>query len=298
MKNTLRLAFVADIHHGKDSFTKMGSHAGRLMAEFGRFVADAKPDAVVDLGDRISDENHETDLRLEREVAEMFREISRPIHHICGNHDRDHLSVAENEAILGQSLGHQTLDLADWRLVLWRADTLIRRPGGFLLTESDLLWLAGVIRGADRPLCIVSHVPVSGHAQTGNYYFERNPASSTYPGAERVRAVLRAATVPVVWVSGHVHWNTLTCVDGIPHITLQSLTESFTTLPESAGSFGLLELSDRILWQVHGRDSFAATLDTAATARRWITPLQPFEDHPEMRQRRLDLERSRKLAAE
>lgn len=287
MADTLRLALVADIHHGHDHFTKKGSASLGLMEEFARFVADARPDAVIDLGDRISDEDRETDLRLEREVAEAFRAVRGPVFHICGNHDRDHLTVAENEAIFGQSLAHQTLDIGGWRVVLWRADSQIRRPGGFLLTEADLLWLAGVVRQADRPLAIMSHVPVSGHAQTGNYYFERNPMSSTYPGAERVRDVLRAARVPVTWVSGHVHWNTLTVVDGIPHFTLQSLTETFTTHPAPAATWALLELGEAIEWRVLGGDPFAATLPAAIAGRRWITPLQPFEDHPELRLRRL-----------
>jgi glyoxylase-like metal-dependent hydrolase (beta-lactamase superfamily II) len=52
MAATLRLALVADIHHGTDHFTKKGSTALGLMQEFARFVADAKPDAVIDLGDR------------------------------------------------------------------------------------------------------------------------------------------------------------------------------------------------------------------------------------------------------
>lgn len=283
----LRIAIVADIHHGEDHFTKKGTAALPLMAEFARFVAEARPDAVIDLGDRISDQDHATDLGLERDVAEAFAPIAAPRFHLCGNHDREHCSVAENEAILGQPLGHRTVDLGGWRLVFWGADTLIRRPGGFLLTEADLLWLAGVVRAADRPLAIFSHVPVSGHAQTGNYYFERNPDASTYPGAERVRAVLRAATVPAAWISGHVHWNTLTHVDGIPHFTLQSLTESFTTLPEPAAAWGLLELDDSIAWRVFGRDPFEARLDTAATARRWMTPLPVFAEHPEIRLRHL-----------
>ena len=283
-----RIAVVADIHHGKDSFTKKGTAALPLMAEFRRFVAEAKPDLVLDLGDRISDENRETDLGLERDVAEAFRGIEAPVMHICGNHDRDHLSVADNEAILGQSLGHATVDLGDWRVVVWRADSRIRRPGGFVLTEADLLWLAGVLRRADRPLAIMSHVPVSGHSQAGNYYFERNPEASTYPQAERVRALLRATGVPVVWISGHVHWNTLTMVDGIPHVTLQSLTETFTTHPDPAGSFALLELSDRILWRAHGRDSFAFDLAAAEAARRWIVPLPPFDQHPEIRLKRME----------
>jgi hypothetical protein len=285
MSSSLRIAIIADIHHGEDHFTKKGSAALGLLDEFRRFVAEARPDLVVDLGDRISDRDHDTDLVLEREVAEALKPIETPLHHICGNHDRDHISVAENEAILGQSLAHQTIDVGGWRLVLWRADALIRRPGGFVLTEADLLWLAGVVRAADRPLAIMSHVPISGHSQIGNYYFERNPGSSTYPGAERARAVLRAATVPVVWVSGHVHWNTLTLVDGIPHITLQSLTESFTTHPAPAAAWSLLELDQSIQLKVFGLDPFEARLDTATTARRWITPLQPFHEHPEIRLR-------------
>jgi hypothetical protein len=261
--------------------TKRGTAALGLMAEFARFVADAKPAAVIDLGDRISDVDTATDLRLEAEVAEAFRAIAAPVHHICGNHDRDHMSVADNEAILGQPLGHATLDIGGWRIVLWRADTRIRRLGrdgfhGFVMAEADLLWLAGVVRAADRPLAIMSHVPVSGHAQTGNYYFERNPNSATYPGTERLRAVLRTASVPVMWLSGHVHWNTITTVDGIPHFTMQSLTESFTTSPEPAAAWALLELDDAIDLRVFGRDPFALRLDAAATMRRWIAPLPEF----------------------
>jgi Icc-related predicted phosphoesterase len=289
--SSLRIAVVADIHHGADSFTKKGSAALGLMDEFARFVAAAKPDLVLDLGDRISDRDHDHDLAREQEVAEAFRSIAAPVFHICGNHDRDFLSVAENAEILGQDLGNQVVDIGGWRIVLWRADSRIRRSatdglGGFVLAEADLLWLAGVVRTADRPLAVVSHVPVSGHGQTGNYYFERNPELSTYPGAGRARAILRAATVPVMCLAGHVHWNTLTVVDGIPHITCQSLTESFTTHPAPAGAWGLLELGAAIDWQVTGLDPFAVRLDVAAAGRRWITPLPPFDQLPEIRARR------------
>ena len=171
--------------------------------------------------------------------------------------------------------------------MLWAADSRIHRPGGFVLREADLIWLAATVEAADRPLVVMSHVPVSGHGQTGNYYFERNPASSTYPGAERARAVLARAKVPLVCIAGHVHWNTLTTVDAIPHLTLQSLTESFTTMPEPAGAFALLELGETIAWTVHGKDPFTARIDPAGTLRRWMTPLQPFDEHPELRQRRL-----------
>src|SRR5215212_11859919 len=131
MAASVRIAVVADIHHGQDHNTKKGSSALSLLSEFARFVEDSQPNAVVDLGDRISDEGHARDLVLQREVAEVFRTISVPRCHLCGNHDRKNLSVAENENILDAPLGHRTIEIGNWRLVLWAADTLIRRPGGF-----------------------------------------------------------------------------------------------------------------------------------------------------------------------
>ncbi len=284
---SVRLAVVTDIHHGAPSAAKRGDAALALMAEFARFVAEARPDAVLDLGDRISDEDPETDRRLMAEVAEVFRAVPAPVHHLCGNHDLDCLSRAENEAILGAELGHATLDMGGWRIVLWRADARIRRGpdhSGFVLAETDLIWLARTVQAADRPLLVVSHVPVSGHSQAGNYYFQNNPASATYPGAERVRAALALARVPLVCLAGHVHWNTITTVDGITHLTQQSLTESFTTQGEPAGAMGLIELDGAVRWEVAGADPIAFAF--RPSAHRWTVPLPDFRSHPGLRARR------------
>lgn len=288
---TLRLAIVADIHHGRPSTAKRGDRALPLMADFAHFVRDAGASHVLDLGDRISDENHDTDLVLEAEVAEAFRAVPGTHWHLNGNHDRDHLSVEDNEAILGQSMSHEVHDLGDWRIVLWRADSRIRRGAdhqGFVLTEPDLVWLARTMQAADRPCLVVSHVPVSGHSQIGNYYFQNNPASSVYPMADRARAALALARVPVVCLSGHVHWNTVTCVNGITHLTQQSLTESFTTGGEAAGAMGVIELGDTVRWEVSGHDPHAFTF--RPTAQRWTPPLPDFRAHPELRAPRLAAE--------
>jgi calcineurin-like phosphoesterase family protein len=288
---TLRLAIVADIHHGRPSTAKRGDRALPLMADFAAFVRDSGADHVLDLGDRISDEDRETDLTLQAEVAEAFRAVPGTHWHINGNHDRDHLSVADNEAILGQPMGHEVVDLGGWRIVLWRADSRIRRGPdhqGFVLAETDLVWLAQTMQAADRPCLVVSHVPVSGHSQIGNYYFQNNPASSVYPMADRARAALALARVPVVCLSGHVHWNTITCVDGITHLTQQSLTESFTTGGEAAGAMGILDLGDTVRWEVAGDDPIAHAF--RPTARRWTPPLPDFRTHPGLRTPRLAAE--------
>ncbi|WP_375261920.1 metallophosphoesterase family protein [Palleronia sp.] len=283
---TLRLAVVSDIHHGLPAGTKRGDAALPLLEEFAHFARDADAHHVLDLGDRISDSDHDTDIRLETEVAEGFRAVEAPVWHLNGNHDRDFLSVAENEEILGQPMGHEVHDLGDWRIVLWRADTRIHRGTdgtAFVLREDDLVWLSRTMQAADRPTLVVSHVPVSGHSQLGNYWFQNNPGLSTYPMADRARAALALARVPVVCLSGHVHWNTLTRVDGITHLTQQSLTESFTTAGTPAGAMGLLELGETVRWQVHGADPFETVF--RPTALRWTPPLPQFAAHPEMRGR-------------
>lgn len=269
-----RICLVSDIHHGANSLTKMGTEAGRLMEEFVTFANQGTPDLVIDLGDRISDVDHSTDLRLEREAAAFFSPLTMPVIHINGNHDRDNLSVDENASILGQSLENEIIDFDDWQLVIWRADSKIHRPGGFILPEEDLIWLAGVIASADKPLAIFTHVPLSGHDQTTNYYFANNAQLSQYAGAtSRIMNMLQTATVPVATFAGHVHWNTLTVIHGQPHFTLQSLTESFTTNPQPAGAFATLELGAEIIWEVHGLDRFYVKLPTDQTRRRWMTPL-------------------------
>src|SRR3954470_4789341 len=113
--SALRLLFITDIHHGPDKGTKKGSEALRLVGECARFANDAKPDAVVELGDRIIDQDRASDLIREREVAEAFRVVDAPIFHIPGNHDRDFLDLADNESIFGQSMANQTVDIGDWR---------------------------------------------------------------------------------------------------------------------------------------------------------------------------------------
>lgn len=273
-----RIAIVTDIHHGAPSLTKRGDRALDLLTDFVDWANAEAPDLVLDLGDRISDVDAETDARLAREVAEVFTGLACPRRHVCGNHDLEHLDVADNARLLGADLGSELLDLGDWQLALWRTDARIRRDGrlGFDCPEADLLWLSQMAQGAEKPTLVAGHVPISGHGQIGNYYFERNAGLSTYPQAARARAMLAQARVPILCIAGHVHWNTVTTVDGIVHLTQQSLTESFTTAGEPAAAWGMLDLDATVRWQVHGHDPIDLRLTPCRG--RWTPPLAPFDD--------------------
>lgn len=269
-----RICIVTDIHHGAQSYTKLGPSAERLMAEFVTYANDKKPDLIIDMGDRISDIDHTTDLRLQKEATEFFAPLQAPVAHICGNHDVNHLSVQDNENIIGQSLSSEIIDIDDWQLIIWRPDTHIYRPGGFVLPESDLLWLAATITQSEKPTAVFTHVPLSGHRQLGNYYFQNNSDSAEYPhSTARVLAILSTARVPLACFAGHVHWNSFNLINGQPHFTLQSLTESFTTTPQPAGAYALLELNSDINWRVFGKDQLSITLPAMQTTKRWIEPL-------------------------
>ena len=282
-----RLCLVTDIHHGPPSMTKRGDAALALMEGFVRFANDAAPDLVVDLGDRITDVDRDTDQRLAAEIAAAFRPVTAPVQHLDGNHDLDNLTVEENGAVLGRTDHHQVVDIGGWRIALWRADAKLYRGvdgRGFVLREADLLWLSRVAQATDRPLLVLSHVPVSGHAQTGNYYFQNNPPGAGYPMADRARAAVAQAGHPVVCMAGHVHWNTVCQIDGVVHLTQQSLTESFTTQGEPAAAWGLLELSDTVRWRVFGLDPIDLTITPKPA--RWTPPLPAFQDHRELALRR------------
>ena len=75
-------------------------------------------------------------------------------------------------------------------------------------------------------------------------------------------------------VSGHVHWNQLHFMDGIPHISLQSISETFTTHPHPAGAWGLLELSDTLNLEVAGRQPIKLTLPLKQMTDHWLPPME------------------------
>ncbi|GLH75878.1 hypothetical protein SSBR45G_07860 [Bradyrhizobium sp. SSBR45G] len=274
---TTRIAVVGDIHHGQDTPTKRGSAALPLLSRFVAEVNAGTVDAVIELGDRISDESPDRDRVLQRQVAEQLARLAVPRHHVSGNHDVACLSLAENATVLDRPTGSRAVVIGRIRCVFWQPDVGLSRARGLHLAPGDLDGLARLLGDDDRPTLLISHVPLSGHAQTGNYYFERNPGHATYAEIASIRAAIAAAPCPVVALAGHVHWSTLTIVDGTPHLTLQSLTETFIS-GEPAEAAAILEIDGDVLhWSVTGRELLSVTLPWARAKSHWRAPLPPFE---------------------
>lgn len=277
----MKIAIVTDIHHGPQSHTKASDWNGiPVLEQFVAYAESVGADLLLDLGDHISDTDHDTDVRSAGEVAAALAKFSGQRAHVLGNHDVVNLTVEENEAIFAQSMASRVIDLGETRLILWQPGVEISMSVGFPPTASGLPWLVDALNQDERPAIIATHVPLSGHSQIGNYYFERNARYSTYPDHAAVRAAVEATGRAAAWLSGHVHWNTVTNVANVQHITIQSLSERFTTMPQTAAAYAILTIEDGSLSvEVFGNDPFYARVPFRKSGdQRWVAPLRPFQE--------------------
>ncbi|MDG2111737.1 MAG: metallophosphoesterase [Actinomycetota bacterium] len=278
MPEPFQIALVTDIHNGRRSLTKRGPEAVRLLGRFAEFVEVESPDLVVELGDRVTDTDPEADRASLEAVARVFDGVTTPRVHVMGNHDLENLSLAENEDYLGQSLTSHSMDVKGWHLVFWQADVHMGLDHEPRLTGDDLAWLASDLAGTDLPAVVFSHVPLDGASMTGNYYFQANPQFGGYGNVDQAQRVISDAGVVALCVAGHVHWNNISRIDGIPYVSLQSLTESYTTQDEAAASWATLTLDERLQWTGHGDDPIELTVNLGGAGRQWTPPLPSFAD--------------------
>jgi predicted phosphodiesterase len=241
----LKIALVTDIHHGPDIGSKKGTFAKRLFGKFQRWLASSGADVMVDLGDRINDEGVEHDRTRLSEVAQWFKQIRLPRHHIVGNHDIQCLSLAENEALLGAPLCSRSVIVNGWRLLFWAVDSRLSKASGFNAKPSELAWLRSELKKQKIPTVIFTHAPLGNGSYTGNFYFEKAvPQLAGYSPkqSEKIREIIERSEAVVMCINGHTHWNAYQCIDGIHYLTLPALTELFPTHPKPTAAWSMLEL--------------------------------------------------------
>lgn len=268
MTRPIRLGFVADVHHGPNEYGKHGERALELLEAALHGLDRANCDAVVDLGDRITDTTPEADLMRTEEVASRWRTLRRPRHHLVGNHDQSVPRDAAERA-LEANLGSHVASYGDLRLVVWNAN--VTYPG-LRLAHDDLSWLERTLAASDAPTVVVSHVPVGGGSLVGNAYFE---TATEGRGRYQDEAAARESIVQhphvLACVAGHVHWNAVHVVDGVVFLTLHGLTERFTTPPHASGAWAMLDVGPATLrWQVRGGDPLLLELPRRRPGQRWI----------------------------
>ncbi|HYG85066.1 MAG TPA: metallophosphoesterase [Azospirillum sp.] len=277
----MKISIITDIHNGMKS--KNCPHVRDLsfplieaVEQFVDQAAHNGADVLLDLGDRIDDVDHVTDLALAKELAPAFKRFPREVVHIMGNHDVVNLSKEDNEAVYGCSFDSRVIDLGEFRLIAWQPNVVFDYVNGrFPPTSGHLGWLVQALLEDDRPAVIASHVSLSGRAQTGNYYHHFHPTYSTHPDHEAVRAAVEKTGRAAIWLAGHSHWNTWSNISNIHHFTIQSFTERYTTYPKTAATHADLIIENgQFALEVHGNDPLYMRLPFQRSgAQFWLPPV-------------------------
>ena len=277
----MKISIITDIHHGKRSLTcpDLRDPEWPVLSAVESFVERAvaeRADAILELGDRIADFDRDSDHRHASELASVFRRFRGERVHVLGNHDAVNLSAADNEAIFESPVQSRVVDLGTVRLVVWQPSVAFDyEQGSFPPASSHLDWLLEALLADDRPAIVATHVSLAGRAQTGNYYHHHAPGYSTYPDHAVIRAAVEKTGRVAVWLAGHSHWNTVTTIAGIQHITIQSLTERYTTYPRTAGAYADLTVDrGHFTLDVYGNDPFHLRLPFRKSGDQpWVPPI-------------------------
>lgn len=244
----VRIAIITDLHYGRDTGNVKGPRALEVLRDISAQIHRLEPDALLELGDRLTDENPDVDRSRLLELARELKRLSYPRHHLLGNHDL--LPRADQEAILEANLGSHSLELRGWKLLF--LDSFNATTGG-VLSEATLAWLARELQDTPLPVAVFSHQPLHGAWMQGNPYFESAFRDAASVGnAEAARAIMEQSGKVRVCVAGHAHWNDARTVNGIPYLTILSASESYWTPGEPSRAWGLLELGDTIKLEVFG----------------------------------------------
>lgn len=268
--SAVRFALISDVHFGPAA-----SHAGKLrklthlseglVAEFCRRMRDElRPDLVINLGDVLEDESVELDRSRYRRFVELLQGIGVPVLHVAGNHDTVYLTPAELCELwqIGAPDVCYSRELSGIHFSVLRT---IEHPGQRIeLPDAQIRWLEADLASATLPVIVLMHHPASEMRLEGNRWFEKNPHVCRVVERRALRQVIEASGKVLAVFNGHVHWNHLDIIRGIPYVTLQSLIENLDDDAPGrvAGAYAVCDLDERrLVMTVYGAEQLRYQLE-------------------------------------
>jgi 3',5'-cyclic-AMP phosphodiesterase len=262
MAGDLTMGIVTDMHFGPEALhegklRKLTHLAGDLTREFVRAMNDeVRPDLVVNLGDDIEDESREADLARYAECQTILRGSHAPLVNVAGNHDMIHLN-RDDLGRIWQRGGplYYALDQGGWHFIVLH--TLEKKDVEIRVPETQIEWLRADLAAARTPTIVLMHHSASEQSLDDSRWWpgrshialvkERADLRRVFEESGRVRAVF----------NGHLHWNHLDVIAGIPYVTVQSLIENLDDdgPGRPAAAHAIVRLSDRrMVVRVRGND--------------------------------------------
>lgn len=236
MSEDITLGLVTDLHFGPEArwhgkLRKLTAKAGELARAFVRRMnEEVKPDAIVNLGDDIEDESPDADRARYGECQSILRGAQAELWNVAGNHDDIHLKHEElldfwrvDPSETGGKL-YRSFDRGGFHFVVLHT----REKKGVDITVGDeqLAWLEGDLKKNSAPTIVLMHHSAAEQDLKGSRWFEGEPHRCLVRERRTIRKMLEAHGDVLAVLNGHLHWNHLDVIRGIPYVTVQSLIEN------------------------------------------------------------------------
>lgn len=227
------IGLVTDLHFGPEAgfggkLRKLTRQAPALAKDFVRHMNEVvHPHFVVNLGDDIEDESVEADRDRYRACVDLLSKVRAPLVNVAGNHDTINLSPSDLLEVWGKpeaSRLYDSFDHGEHHFVVLH--TVERKDVDVSIDEAQLRWLAEDLERASRPTIVFMHHGAADQDLRGNRWFEGLPHICLVKERRELRRILREHGDVLAVFNGHLHWNHVDVVDGIPFVTLQSLIEN------------------------------------------------------------------------
>jgi Icc protein len=235
-----------------------------LIAGFVRRMRDeVNPDVVINLGDVLEDESPELDRQRYAHFVAMLREIGKPVLHVAGNHDTINLRVEELCAMWGTaSEPTYSRDYDGVHFAVLRTVEHYRKR--IELPTEQIRWLEQDLASTKLPSIVLMHHPASEMRLDGNRWFEGRPQFCLVEERAALRDVIEKSGKVVAVFNGHVHWNHLDIIRGIPYVTMQSLIENLDddAPGRAAAAYAVCDLDEqRLVVNVNGAEQLRYQLE-------------------------------------
>jgi Icc protein len=260
----LTLALISDLHFGPQArfdgkLRKLTAQAEALTRAFvARMNDEVKPDLVVNLGDDIEDESPSADRARYAECIGILRGAKAELVHVAGNHDLIHLSAADLRAAWGlppEGALHASFDRGGFHFIVLH--TRERKDLDVSVGQEQLEWLAADLAAHAAPTIVFMHHSAADQDLRGNRWFEGRPHICLVRERRAIRELfLDHGDVRAVF-NGHLHWNHLDLIKGIPFVTVQSLVENLDddAPGRPAAAHAVVRITDkRIVVEIEGAE--------------------------------------------
>jgi 3',5'-cyclic AMP phosphodiesterase CpdA len=262
MADELTIGIVTDLHFGPEArwqgkLRKLTHRAGELARDFVRQMNDeVKPDLVVNLGDDIEDESREADLERYGECQAILRGARAPLVNVAGNHDLIHMN-REDLSRAWQRTGplYYSFDVGGWHFTVLH--TIEKQDVEIRVPETQIEWLQADLAATKLPTVVLMHHSASEQdVEDSRWWPGRRHLALVKERAELRKVFEGSGRVKVVF-NGHLHWNHVDVIAGIPYVTIQSLIENLDddAPGRPAAAHAVVHLSGRRLaMRVRGND--------------------------------------------